>query len=190
MRRFAFRVPACALVAAVCSIDTVTSRVTPITAPTMWARARSILYALESFVLVGLLLGFSLSSSAQAAPASSPLVADAQTVTAEYNTPTAFVLTGSDSTPGGPYTLTFTIQTSPTQGTLSGTAPNLVYTPTGLPSSTDSFTFFVSDTNGASTLATVTLNVVPALPVANPTFANVLFDSSANFVLSGSDSNP
>jgi autotransporter-associated beta strand protein len=57
--------------------------------------------------------------------------------------------------------LTYSILTNPTKGTLSGTAPNLVYTPFPGSSGVDSFTFSVSDGSLSSDPATITLSVVP-----------------------------
>ena len=54
--------------------------------------------------------------------------------------------------------LTYTIVSQPTLGTLSGTAPDLVYSPGGV-SGTDSFTFKVFDGQLESTEATVTINI-------------------------------
>ena len=53
-------------------------------------------------------------------------VADPQAVIVPEDTPTGIVLTGSD--PDGNQ-LTFSVVTGPAHGTLSGTAPNLTYTP-------------------------------------------------------------
>ena len=56
----------------------------------------------------------------------SPPTANSQTVNVPFNTATAITLTASD--PQG-QTLTHMVATAPTHGTLSGTAPNLAYTP-------------------------------------------------------------
>lgn len=57
--------------------------------------------------------------------------------------------------------LTFRVTTQPTKGFLSGTEPNLVYTPNSGASGTDSFSFTVSDGTLTSKEATVTLSLVP-----------------------------
>ncbi len=64
--------------------------------------------------------------------------------------------------------LTYTVLTNPTKGTLSGTAPNLTYTPNANYFGTDSFTFKASDGNSDSNTATVniTINPVNDAPVA------------------------
>ncbi len=56
-------------------------------------------------------------------------------------------------------TLTFTVVTQPAHGTLSGTAPNLTYTPVANYNGPDSFTFHVSDGTASSNTATVSITV-------------------------------
>jgi hypothetical protein len=68
-------------------------------------------------------------------------------------------LTGSD--PDGD-ALTFNVLMPPSHGTLSGTAPNLVYTPNAGFSGADSFTFKANDGQADSAPATVSLSVGPA----------------------------
>jgi hypothetical protein len=60
--------------------------------------------------------------------------------------------------------LKFLPPTSPIHGTLSGTAPNLTYTPTGAYTGWDSFTFQVNDGQQDSTPATVTIDVDASPP--------------------------
>lgn len=55
--------------------------------------------------------------------------------------------------------LTYTVLTQPTKGTLSGTAPSLIYTPTAGQYGVDSFTFKANDGTVDSNVATVTVNV-------------------------------
>jgi hypothetical protein len=73
------------------------------------------------------------------------------------------MLTGSDPD-GDP--LTYAIVTGPAHGTLSGTAPNLTFTPTAGYTGTDSFTFTVNDghVNSAATQVSITVtNATAAL---------------------------
>jgi len=90
------------------------------------------------------------------APANLPPVATAQAVTAVEDTPTTITLAGSDPD-GNP--LTFAITGGPAHGTLSGTAPNLTYTPLADYAGPDSFTFTVSDGTLVSAVATVAIAV-------------------------------
>jgi VCBS repeat-containing protein len=88
-----------------------------------------------------------------------PPKADNQSVSTAQNTPRTIALTGSD--PEGT-TLTYVIKNGPSDGTLSGAAPNLTYTPAAGYSGTDSFTFAVRDSDGAeSGAATVSITVTP-----------------------------
>ena len=85
-----------------------------------------------------------------------PPVANAQTVELPPNTSKAITLTGSDNTNDA---LTYTVLTQPTNGVLSGSAPNVTYTPTANYTGADSFTFRANDGVSNSPAATVTLNV-------------------------------
>ena len=97
--------------------------------------------------------------------------ANAQSVTTTAGAPTAITLTGSDpNTP--PLPLTYAVTTGPAHGTLSGTAPNLTYTPVSGYSGSDSFQFTVtnssSETKVTSSPATVNLTIAAAPPTAAP----------------------
>jgi hypothetical protein len=94
-----------------------------------------------------------------------PPVADDLTIFTDEDTPVAVVLTGSDPD-GDP--LTFSIVDPPVYGTLSGTSPNLIYTPNPDYYGTDVFTYVASDGILNSTPATVniTINPVNDAPVA------------------------
>jgi hypothetical protein len=85
-------------------------------------------------------------------------VANPQSVTTVQDTAKAITLTGTD-VDGNP--LTYSVMTQPTYGTLSGTAPNLTYTPTAGYTGPDSFTFTVYDGALASAPATVSITVTP-----------------------------
>ncbi len=75
------------------------------------------------------------------------------------NTPQPITLTGS----GG--TLTYAIVTPPAHGTLTGTAPNLTYTPATNYSGTDSFTFLVNNGSSNSSPATISIGIWQGQPV-------------------------
>lgn len=68
--------------------------------------------------------------------------------------------------------LSFTIVTQPANGSLSGTAPNLTYTPNAGFSGTDSFTYTVNDGTVDSAAATVTIQVesTPTQPTNGTVF--------------------
>ena len=85
--------------------------------------------------------------------------------------------------------LTFTVLSSPAHGTLSGTAPNLTYTPAANYFGNDSFTFKVNDGQLDSAPANVTITVTPVndAPVAAPVSVTLAEDTSANIVLGGTD---
>jgi gliding motility-associated-like protein len=106
--------------------------------------------------------------------------------TTPENTPLSITLTGSD--PEGS-TLTYTVVTPPAHGTLSGSAPNLVFTPAAGYSGPDSFTFKVNDGSQDSNIATVSITVTPIVgaPVANDQSVSLAEDTDASFVLTASD---
>ena len=93
--------------------------------------------------------------------ANRPPVANAQSAQTSLTTPVAIALDATD--PDGD-ALTYTVASSPTHGTLTGTAPNLTYTAAAGFVGADSFTFTASDAFGSSNPATVTITVadVPA----------------------------
>jgi RHS repeat-associated protein len=87
-----------------------------------------------------------------------PPAASSQSVPTDEDTPVAIVLgaTDAENTP-----LTYTLLSQPTHGTLSGTAPNFIYTPAPDDYGPDSFTFKVSDGQADSNVATVDITVAP-----------------------------
>jgi len=93
-------------------------------------------------------------------------VADPQVKTIDKNTSITITLTGSDIDSGS---LRYFVQTNPSHGTLSGTEPNVIYTPNTNFTGQDSFTFVANDFALDSAPATVTINVEPTntAPVAN-----------------------
>jgi hypothetical protein len=98
--------------------------------------------------------------------ANNPPVANAQSVTTNEDTAQAITLTATDAD-NDP--LTYSIAAQPTHGSLSGTAPNLTYTPALNYNGLDSFTFKANDGKADSNVATVTITVNPVNdpPVAN-----------------------
>jgi hypothetical protein len=112
--------------------------------------------------------------------------ANAQSVNVAFNTAKAITLTGSDPD-SPPLSLTYTVAANPTHGTLSGTAPNLTYTPNAGYNGSDSFTFTVNNGTNTSSAATVTLSVAPGTPTANLQSVNVTVNTAKAITLTGSD---
>ncbi|HEX9998022.1 MAG TPA: Ig-like domain-containing protein [Abditibacterium sp.] len=92
-------------------------------------------------------------------------VASAQSVSTSEEVAQTIVLSATDIDGDA---LTFTIETPPTHGTLSGTAPNLTYTPDANYNGADSFTFKAKDATLESAAATVTIGIsaVSDAPIA------------------------
>jgi len=89
-------------------------------------------------------------------PVNDAPIAQSQSLTTSYNAPQAFTLTGSDVEGS---TLSFTVLTPPANGTLSGTAPNLTFTPNIGFTGAVSLTFRVNDGSLNSSPATVGITV-------------------------------
>lgn len=83
-------------------------------------------------------------------------VANAQSLVAVENVSVAITLSGSDSDGN---ILTFSVVTAPAHGSLTGNAPNLIYTPSSDYIGLDSFTFRANDGDLNSAIANVTINV-------------------------------
>ncbi len=115
-----------------------------------------------------------------------PPVADLQPVTTAEDTPVVINLMASD--PDGD-TLNYTVMKEPTHGQLSGTAPNLTYTPNANFNGPDSFTFKVNDGTMDSFVATlsITVTVVNDAPTATANRATIQEDTPGPIALSGSD---
>jgi hypothetical protein len=88
----------------------------------------------------------------------SPPKADRQDATVKQGVPKRITLTGSDDDGD---TITFAVTRQPDHGTLSGTPPDLIYTPNSGYLGRDSFTFRTRDDLAQSNTAKVSLTVVP-----------------------------
>jgi hypothetical protein len=99
-------------------------------------------------------------------PVNDAPVANAQSVTTAEDTARAITLTASDVDGG---TLSYSIVSGPAHGTVSGTAPNVTYTPAANYNGPDSLTFSVNDGTVNSNTATVSMTVtaVNDTPVAS-----------------------
>jgi beta propeller repeat protein len=95
-----------------------------------------------------------------------PPIANDQSVTTDEDTAVSITLTAVDPKGEG---LTYSIVNNPSLGTLTGTPPELVYTPEPNIYGSDSFTFMVNDGLDDSNLATVSLAINPVndAPIAN-----------------------
>ncbi|MBK7862705.1 MAG: tandem-95 repeat protein [Archangiaceae bacterium] len=110
-----------------------------------------------------------------------------QAASVQEDTPKAITLTGSD-VEGSP--LTFAVVNPPTHGSLSGSAPNLTYSPAPDYNGPDSFTFKVNDgTADSAGLATVTITVVAVndAPTAIAQNTNTPEDTAKAITLNGTD---
>ena len=102
-----------------------------------------------------------------------PPVANDQSVTTNEDTSVAIILTASDLD-GDP--LTFSIVSPSANGSLSGTPPNVSYTPNPNYNGLDSFTFKANDGKADSNIATVSITINP---VNDPPLANAGPDQTA-----------
>ena len=113
-------------------------------------------------------------------------VANAQSLTTAEDTPLPITLSGSDVESGS---LTYSITTAPTKGTLSGTAPNLTYTPTANFNGSDSFVFRVNDGTANSPTATISITVTPVndAPMATSRVLATTPNTALAVTLAGTD---
>ena len=119
--------------------------------------------------------------SSNTAPTATP-----QSVSTDEDTPLAITLGGTDpeSDP-----LTFTVATGPSNGSLSGTAPNLTYTPNAGYNGADSFTFTANDglLDSAAATISITVNALNDAPTATPQSVSTDEDTPLAITLGGTD---
>lgn len=86
-------------------------------------------------------------------------------------------------------TITYTLVSSPTHGALSGEIPNLLYTPQPNFVGNDNFQFQAADNQGATTVATLTITVLPTntAPLAESLILTTNQESAVAVNLIGSD---
>lgn len=120
-------------------------------------------------------------------PANDPPIATAANVTLLEDTSTPIVLAGID--PDGNQQLTYSIVTGPSYGSLSGTEPNMTYTPDPNFSGSDGFTFKANDGVSDSAPAVVSIMVAPVddPPVAVASNVTLDEDTAAAIMLTGKD---
>src|SRR5205807_3891233 len=85
--------------------------------------------------------------------------------------------------------LVFIITNNPLHGNLTGTAPNVTYTPNANYNGTDSFKFKINDGTVDSDEATVSITIAPVndAPAANADSVATNEDTAKAIVLTGSD---
>ncbi|PKO12111.1 MAG: hypothetical protein CVU39_25900 [Chloroflexi bacterium HGW-Chloroflexi-10] len=113
-------------------------------------------------------------------------VADDQIVMTDEDQAVMIGLTGSSPTGAE---LFFTIIEDPSNGVVSGTPPNLTYTPDLNFSGVDSFYFQVNDgiTTSIESAVTIMVNPINDAPVANNIIGVTNEDTPVNIILDGSD---
>jgi uncharacterized protein (TIGR03437 family) len=91
-----------------------------------------------------------------------PPKAHNQSVTTQQNKSRSITLQGSDEDGDA---LTFSVTSGPSNGGLSGTPPNLTYTPNSNFQGSDSFAFLVDDKKGGTATGTVSIDVLEVAPL-------------------------
>ena len=119
-------------------------------------------------------------------PVNYPPVSESQTKTTDEDVAVSIVLTATDADNNS---LSYTVIDSPLHGTLTGTAPNLTYTPNANYICADSFSFKANDGQADSNVAVVSLTVNPVNdpPVVVGQSITASEDTAQNVTLSGSD---
>ena len=110
--------------------------------------------------------------------ANTPPVANGQSVSTAEDTAAAITLTATDAD-GNP--LTYSVDSAPAHGALSGTAPSLTYSPAADYNGPDSFTFKANDGSVDSNIATVAITVTPVNDA--PVAANNSYTTTVNTAL-------
>jgi hypothetical protein len=130
-------------------------------------------------------LAFALSSEAVGVITNVAPSADGQEVSTVPNVDLAITLVGTD--PDGVTNLIYTVVDVPTNGALSGTAPDLIYTPDTDFQGLDSFSFTVDDGVYTSAPATVLITVTNIPPSAAPQSVDTLQNMPVEITLAGGD---
>ncbi len=119
-------------------------------------------------------------------PVNDAPTATGQSLSVDEDQSLSITLTGEDIEGDD---LSFVIDAQPEHGTLSGVAPNVVYTPAAHFSGNDAIRFHVNDgtTDSATMTISIAVNGVNAAPVANAQSLSVDEDQVTPIVLSASD---
>lgn len=109
-----------------------------------------------------------------------------QEIILDEDTSVDITLTGSDVENSE---LTFTLLSQPSFGALSGSAPNIIYTPSPEYSGNDQFTFLVNDgvTDSVSSTIFITVNALNDTPTAIPLNFSINEDETQVVTLQGED---
>ena len=115
-----------------------------------------------------------------------PPIADPKAITTDEDASVSVTLTGSDPD-GDP--LTFAVVSQPQHGVITGTSPNLVYTPAQDYNGSDSFTYKANDgkVDSAPAAVTITINPINDAPVANDQSVNTQYSLPVEITLVGID---
>ncbi len=115
-----------------------------------------------------------------------PPVANALVVSTEEDTAAALLLSATDVEGDA---ITYHLASNPAKGVLSGSPPNLTYTPSLNENGSDSFTYYASDAYHAGPIATVsiTIEAVNDAPLAESQILVAQEDTPLPITLSGSD---
>jgi len=120
-------------------------------------------------------------------PVNDPPLAQDQNIATDEDMAKTISLTSTDADGDN---LTYQVLTLPAHGTLSGTPPNLTYTPSANYNGSDSFTFKSSDGKVESNVATVSITVksVNQVPVAQSQSITAFENTAKTFMLVATDS--
>ena len=108
--------------------------------------------------------------------------ASGQFVNVAFNTAMSVILMATDPD-SPPLPLSYTVIAGPTHGTLSGTAPDLMYTPEAGYDGSDSFTFASYNGTNTSTTAIVSPGSPPARPRRALSSVKVAFNTATSVTL-------
>ncbi|MBC7980838.1 MAG: tandem-95 repeat protein [Armatimonadetes bacterium] len=113
-------------------------------------------------------------------------IATPSILTTTEDTSLNIALQGTD---GDGDSLDFSVVSAPTKGTLSGTAPTMVYTPSANSNGIDSFTFRVNDgtVNSAPAAVSITVSAVNDTPLATSMSVTTIEDNPLPITVGGTD---
>ena len=132
--------------------------------------------------------GISNEALVQVKVVAAPPVAQSLPLAVPHNTTKQITLIGTDSNPGT-FVLTYALKDLTTHGTVTLVDNVATYKPMMDYTGPDAFTYTVTDINGLSEPATVTIQVAPAPPTAVPLNIAVPYNTSTQITLAATDSN-